>query len=470
VPPAAIAADVAKLDTEIAAIEGRAIAGDWSAGQDAAVQILAQADKLAWPPLQARAHFVLGRIRAALMLPARADLIRAGELATAHHLDREAARAWAMAQQAAGYEQSADAVATLAPMARAAALRTGDKTLVAVAELKHARALVRLRKWKEGAAACKAAFEAVQALDKKSAIDEARDCMLESLVPLGERQQLDTLLAQIIADKTAELGPEHPTISDYLKVRVGQRLRTGDVAGARADVDQVMAIRRRAYPPGHYRIAEALSELADVVGAEGKGEEADQLNREALAMLDETKPEHGVLVTSLLIEIANREFVGGKREQALERFERATRLVRKRSGPNSLELAILLLNYGQYKASENVEAGLGLVNEARDILERSKDRRMVIAGAAAAIIATHAKRWADVIRICDEVLPQLGANDDPEQVALTKWLLARALREAKGDTKRARQLATEAKATYAKLGPKYVASVKQIDAFVAKLR
>jgi len=42
----------------------------------------------------------------------------------AHHLDREASRAWTMAQQAAGWESSADAFSVLAlsPPIQAAAL------------------------------------------------------------------------------------------------------------------------------------------------------------------------------------------------------------------------------------------------------------------------------------------------------------------------------------------------------------
>ncbi|HEX5061645.1 MAG TPA: serine/threonine-protein kinase [Kofleriaceae bacterium] len=470
VPPAAIATEVAKLDTELSAVEARAIAGDYATSKDAATKILARADQLKWPPLQVRAHFVIGRVQAALLLPARDELIAAGEIANANHLDREAARAWTMAQQAAGYEQSADALATLAPIARSAAQRTNDKVLIATAEIKRARALVRMRKWQDGAAACKAAYDNALTLDKKAAVDEARDCMLESLVPLGKGDDVEKLLAQILADKTTELGADHPTISDYLKVRVGQRLRKGDLVGARKDAEQMLAIRRKTYPEKHYRIAEAIKGLSDVVAAEGKADEADKLHREALAMLDETKSEHLVLLSALLVEIATREFISGKHKEGLERFEHAAKLVRKRAGDNSLELAILLLNYGQFKASENVEAGLGLIGEAREILENNKDRRAPVAGIAAAIIANNAKRYPDVVKFLDETLPLLGPNDDPEQIATAKSLLARALVETKGDKKRARQLATDAKTTFVKLGPSFDADVKVLDKVLAKLK
>jgi len=469
-PPAAIASEVAKLETELSAVEARAVAGDYATSKDAATKILTRADQLKWAPLQARAHFVIGRVQAALLVPARDELIEAGEIASANHLDREAARAWTMAQQAAGYEQSADAVATLAPIARSAAQRTNDKVLIAMAEIKRARALVRMRKYQEGAAACKVAYDNALTLDKKAAVDEARDCMLESLVPLGASEDVEKLLAQIIADKSNELGVDHPTISDYLKVRVGLRLRKGKLPEARQDAEQMLAIRRRTYPEKHYRIAEAIKGLSDVVAAEGKAEEADKLHRDALAMLDETKSEHLVLLSALLVEIATRELITGKHEEGLDRFEHAAKLVRKRTGDNSLELAILLLNYGQFKANDNVEAGLGLIGEAREILERNKDRRAPVAGIAAAIIANNAKRYPDVVKIVDETLPLLGPNDDPEQIATAKSLLARALVETKGDKKRARQLATEAKTTFAKLGPSFAEDVKTLDKLLAKLK
>ena len=468
-PPAAIAADVTKLETELAAVEQRAVAGDYAASRAAAEKILKRAEELKWEPLQARAHFVIGRVAAALMQPARESLIKAAELATANDMDREAARALAMAQQAAGYEQAPDALAVLAPLARGAATRTQDKVLIATAELKRARALLRLRKWKEGAEACKAIYELVQALDKKSAIDEGRDCMLESLVPLGAAEEVEKLLAQIITDKTAELGAEHPTISDYLKVRVGLRVRKGKLVEARKDAEQVLAIRKRVYPAKSYKLAEATSEVADVLLAEGKTDEADKLNREVLAMLDESKPEHVVLITSTLVEVATREFISGKHKEGLARYEHAARLVRKRSGPQSLEYAILLLNYGQFKAKENVDVGLGMIGEARDILEKLKDRRAAIAGTAAMIIASNAKRYADVVDVGEQTLPLLGPNDDPEGIATTKWLLARALVETKGDKARAKKLAQEARATFVKLGPALEADVKAIDALLKKL-
>jgi hypothetical protein len=63
--------------------------------------------------------------------------------------------------------------------------------------------------------------------------------------------------------------------------------------------------------------------------------------------------------------VATNECVIGQRKQCLDRFEHVERVVRDRLGNQALELAIVLANYGQFKATENVEVGLGIVGEAR---------------------------------------------------------------------------------------------------------
>ena len=85
-----------------------------------------------------------------------------------------------------------------------------------------------------------------------------------------------------------------------------------------------------------------------------------------------------------------------------------------------------------------------------------------------AIVAWNAKRYEDARRFADEALQLLDKNAPPQQVAHTKSILARAMWETKGDQKRARQLATEARDTWAKLGPGAAPQVKKLDEWLAK--
>ena len=473
VPPAAIAAEVTKLSAELSAAEARAIAGDYPRGREEATRVLDRAEKIGWEPLQAKANYVLGEVKLAQfdVKASREHFTKAAEISTALALDREAARAWREAQIAAGIENSAEGVATFAVVARASAQRTKDKELIALAELARARGLIHTHQWKAGVDACKAAYTGAQALDNKNVLEQARNCMIEALVPLGRTAEYEPILAQQIADRTRELGPEHPSVADLLKVQVDAELRAGRLGEARNLAERVLAIRSRVYPAKHIKLAEAYYELGGVADAEGKTNEALELYNKALAAADETRPEQVVLLAAIHTSVAMREnSIEGPAHhaKALQHFEHALAAVRKSSGPDSLEMAILLLNYGQIKSEDNVEASLGLLGEARSILEKHKDKRAAAVATAMAIVAYNAKRYEDARKFAEEALEGIDASSVPQQIAHTKSVLARSLWETGGDKKAARTMALDARARFAKLGPGEARSVKSLDAWLAK--
>lgn len=233
----------------------------------------------------------------------------------------------------------------------------------------------------------------------------------------------------------------------------------------------MLAIRQRAYPAKHVKIAEALRELGELAAAEAKPADSLALLERALAMTDENNPEQIVLIAGLHTSIAMLEQTELDRHaDALAHFARAVALVRRRSGDDSLELAILLLNYGQIRAADDLEAGLGLAREGRAILERARDKRAVSASIAVAMIEMNGKRYADAVKTASSVLDRI-ANDrdiEPEAIAELKWTLARALVATRGDRKRAFSLARDARQIFATLGPARAARIKQIDAWLAK--
>jgi tetratricopeptide (TPR) repeat protein len=472
-PPAAIADEIAKLTQDINATEMRAIAGDYPRSRAESTKILARADQLQWAPLQSRAHFVAGKVALAVFdtKQSREHLVKAAELATASQLDREAARAWTQAQLAAGTDGAADAVTTLASIARGSAARTKDKELMAMADIVGARALVRARKYREGADACRASYEAAQKLDKTAPLDEARICMLEALVPMGKSTEFEPILDKLIEDKSKALGGDHPTVADLIKVKVDANLRQGKLPEARKAAERVFEIRKGLYPARHHKTAEALEELASVTQAEGKNKEALELYKQALAATDEAKVEQLVLIASLHTNIAMMEndIVGESHHRlALDHFEQAASLIKKTVGPESIELAVLLINYGQVKSEDNVEVSLGLLGESRRIFEKHKDKRASAPATAMAIVAWNAKRYEDARRFSQEALELLDKNAPPQQIAHTKSILARALWETKGDKQRARQLAIEARDGFAKLGPGAATSVKSLNDWLAE--
>ena len=467
-PPAAQAAEVAAVEHELGLATARGIGGDPGALAEL-VALAARADALGWAPLRVHALTALGERRIAVFEPGRDALVQAGHLATEHHLDREAARAWAGATIAAGLDRKAELVDVLAPLARAAAARTGDRQLAVDADIAHGRALTRLGKFQDASVICKAAFAAAETLERAASIGSARDCLIESLTPLGAIAEVEPMLDRLIEDETRVIGPDHPRIADYLSVRATLALRRGKFAQARTDADRLLAIRKRAFPPRHFKMAEALQVVALVTIAEGKVAESRALYEEALAIALEARPEQLRLIGDIHTRLG---FIAQQVEKdqpgAIRHFEEAIRVIRRRGGADSLEFGILLSNYGQIKAADDLEAGLAILAEARAILDRLNDKRGVVVALAMAELEVGHRRWASARAHAEELIAHADADTDPTHLALARWLLAQALVETDGDRARARALAAEARAAYDKLGPGNAAEVAKIDAWLAR--
>jgi hypothetical protein len=467
-PPADKAAEVGELEHQLALATARGHGGDPRARAE--LEALAtRADRVGWPPLQIHAQLAYGLRRIGELEPGEEPLLKAAELATAHRLDRDAARAWAGAIIAAALARKRDVVGVLAPTARAAAQRTGDRQLEIDAEIAHGRALIRLGSYQEASALCKTAYAGAQTLEQPASITDARDCLLESLAPLGAIAEITPMLEQMIADTTQSKGADHPKIADYLAVRVQLWLRQGKVAEARADAEKSGEIRGKAYPPEHLKNAEALELRASVALTEGKVGEAKQLYTEALARgaaIDPPPLRILGAVHTMLGYLAVQ--VDSDLPRALRHFEEAIPLIKKRAGAESLELGILLSNYGQYKAMQDVDAGLAILGEARAILDKLHDKRAISVATAMAEIEVNNKRWSSARIHAEEMVGHADADTDPFTLAMAKWMLAQALVKTGGDGKRAKQLATEARAVYAQAGPTQAKELAKIDAWLAR--
>jgi hypothetical protein len=470
VPPPAIATEVAALDRQLDDASARGDAGDFSPSADKAAKVMARAKELAWPPLEARAHLIRGQMMLYLYDPAaRQELLSAATLATSHHIDHLAAQGWELAMIAAGNDRSSDAVSTLWLVAHSAAERTDDPILPHLADITHARALVRLHEWQNGLAACRAGLADAQKLDNKKALDEARNCMVEALVPMGAHSELDPLLAQLIDEKSKELGPGHPVVADFLEQRAASEVHQGKLAEARADAQRAYDIYTKIYPAKNIKIAQSLWQLGHVAQGEGDVKKAIETDERALAATDEAHPQEMVTISGLHIDLAmmiDDRHDKAKHQIALEHFAKARELIEKQSGKDSIELAILLINYGQVRSEDSVEESLALLRQSHDIFEKHKDPRANAPLTAMAIVAYNAKRYTDARDFAEQALATLDANAMPAQIGHVKGLLAQALWHTNGDHKRARQLATEARAIWAKLGPGAADQVKELDAWL----
>jgi len=469
VPPPAVAPVIASLERELQAARLHVIAGDYTHAAAEVSSIGARADVLAWPLLQVHVRTLLGRIHLERAEPANATLTDAAELALTNGFTREATDALSVAIEAAGNDHATDRITSLAALAQGTARNTHDRVLEVRVEIAVAKALVRSGQWQPGLANCRTALADASQLDDTSVRDAATDCVIEALTVLDMFTEMQPLLDRRIADATKTCGADCPIVADLLALAAQGARRRGNLVDARRAAERSLAIRVAAFGDKHVTVAESLNTLGEIAHAEGKPAEARDLAERALAMLDESDARQAVTAMIIHLHLATSAAAAGRDHfaEATPHFERAIALARRRSGGDSLQLAIILLNYGQVKADEDLVAGLAMLENARDILERHHDRRAQQALGAMLVVADHHDDFAAALGYGEQALASLDADTPPAQRAGVEWGLAKALIATHGDRQRARRLATAARDRYRTLGPSHASAVASLERWLA---
>jgi len=473
-PPPEIAARLPALQTRLAEVRVLVDAGLFRDAMAPAEALVKEADALGWPTLRVGAHQALGEVHQGLYLPeARRELLAAATIATEARLDREAARAYALAVIAAGTAREKDVLGALAPVARAVAAATGDPLVVARAKLAHARALTRTGAYTEAEALCREAQEVVASHPDATRRDRAepRKCLVEALIPLEKRKEARAVIEAALAEMIEQSGPEHPAVADLETTLAGFVREEGKVDEARAMIERGLALREKIYGSGHVRVAESLIALADY---ERDPARSRALLDRALAIAED-RASAGVRGKPLAAQIHRRfAFAAGDAgDDAATRhhFERELELLEDYAGPDSLEVAVLLVNFGQYSTRWDFDGGVAMLRRSADILDRLKDPRAAIARGATALMLVNAKRW-------QEALPLLERNvreADPDRIPPVNfgqmhYHLALALIETNGERARAAAHADTARAAFASAGPDGADFIGQVDAWRKKHR
>jgi tetratricopeptide (TPR) repeat protein len=458
---------ISNLEVELGNAKLHAIAGDFERARTEATAIARSAEALGWPPLQVRARTLLGNILLDRQEPAREALLDTAELALTNGLAREATSALSLALDAAGLERSTDTITSLAHLARGTARSTHDQRLEVGVETAVARAWVRAGHSMDGLAGCRAALTAASRLDDTGVQSDATNCLVEALTALGRFTELQPVIEHKIEEVTKSCGGDCPQLADFLSVASDIARRQGKLAEARTSAERSLAIRIKNYGERHGKVADSLGELGELAEVQGDLEGARRLRERALAMIDEAQPAQVHLAVRLHMRLAMTAAKADHRPEALPHFERAIALARRHEGDDSLTLAILLLNYGQVKADDDLEAGLESIKTARDILERHHDRRAALASGMLLVVADHHDRFADALRFGEQALASCDADTAPAQRAVIEWGLARALVGTGGDRARARRLASESRGRYLQLGAGYASNVAALDRWLA---
>ncbi|MBK7195864.1 MAG: serine/threonine protein kinase [Myxococcales bacterium] len=467
-PTAAQAPAVARLDERLAALKVRADAGLLRDLDGELAALIVDADAVAWAPSQVAARILRGEVAQARLEPAGPLLREAAALAVAHHLERAAAIAWTALVQVAAFDRQADAVAAYTEIAAALAAATGDPLLGLRLRSRHGRALVRLQRLADGEAECRAVLDelrAAPAADPRDVI-AARDCVIEAVVPAGKFDLVDALAAEAIADRRALAGDGHPAIADYLRTQAIVAQQRGDLDGARATYQAAMDLRVAAFGKAHIKYAESLGDLADFEPDPAK--QAAMLAEAAAIAAASDSPVRRLIERNLQTRLGELALARHDLPAMRAHFDRAVELATASGGPASLELAIVLLGYGQLLASVDLDQGLPMLEKAIGLLDQLRSPRAIAARAALAIALSYHGRTAEAVPLLEQAVRDAPAATEPYNLALMRWSLAKALVATKGDRARARALAIAARDQLRPLGAP--ALVDEIDAWLRRRR
>jgi tetratricopeptide (TPR) repeat protein len=326
---------------------------------------------------------------------------------------------------------------------------------------------VRADHWDEGLAGCRAAIVTASQIDDFAVQSGASDCLVEALTMLGRYTELAPVIERKIDEATRSCGDDCPKLADFLTVRASITRRQGKLAEARASAERGLAIRVKDFGESSPRVADSLIALADIADAAGDPAEARRQRERALTLTDEVQPVQALTAMRIHMQLATAAANASRRAEAMPHFERAVALARQHAGKDSPVLGILLMNFGQVKADDDLDAGLEMIQTARDILERAHDKRAAHAAAALLVVANRHKRFVDAARFGEQALTSCNADTSPATRAIIEWNLARALVATRGDRARARVLAGSARRRYLQLGAGEASNVAEIDRWLA---
>jgi eukaryotic-like serine/threonine-protein kinase len=136
-----------------------------------------------------------------------------------------------------------------------------------------------------------------------------------------------------------------PQLAELHNQRGQARGNLGDVAGAVADMERSLELRRASFGLDHPYVAAALNNVALWKKAQGRYDDAITLAREALAIMERRAPEHSHYASTLqtlgLLLAAK-----GEHEQALVHFDRALPILKSTKGVDHTDVADLLNSTG----------------------------------------------------------------------------------------------------------------------------
>jgi tetratricopeptide (TPR) repeat protein/predicted Ser/Thr protein kinase len=475
--PEAIRERVAQLGVELEQARAMHLSGEYEPGLAKALEIVAEAERLDWPPLLAEARLVASNLQ-----------MKSGKYAEGRR---------------SGEQAFLDAI------------RAGDDSAMQAA----AQSLTfligsELRDFDQGLLWGEIAMRLLVRLELSGTVREAG--LLEDIgnirLSRGEVVEAVELQRRALAIKQAVLGPEHPSVASC-HINLGGALAAGgdhrtahehfdtavrikaetlgedhpdvataisnigtsyffeaDYEKARAAMTRALELREAALGAEHPQVADTLTNLALAQAALGDYEAAKESLVRAISVFERALGSNHAVLIGPLNNLGMVRVLDGEDEQAIALYRRAVAIVEESLGPQHPDGAGTWINWA------DLELARGRAAQAREHYERAlthlaESPDHPFAGLAISGLGRAALELGD-LDVARERLEtagaMLGPQNEPIELAKTRFGQAR-IAAIDGDPGRARELATVARERAVAAGHPGRQLVAAIDAWLAEL-
>ena len=288
---------------------------------------------------------------------------------------------------------------------------------------------------------------------------------------MGADEEATRLFERALAIFEGSLGPDHPLVATSLNGLATMRHARGEYEEAEKLHERALAIREKALGPDHPDVAMSLGNLASLHYSMGGLEKAETLHTRALAIREKAQgPDHPDVAVNLN-SLANLQLEKGAHAEAARLHERALAIWEKAMGPDHRDVALSVHNLARVrKAQGKLADAEKLFARALTIREKAlgSDHPVVarsLIGLAEVAIARG--RAADAVAPAERAIEIREAHDvAPAELARARFVLARALTEAKQDRPRAVALARQAQEGYREAGAGSADALAEVEAWL----
>ena len=452
VPPPAIARRLAALEPRLAKATSVALVGKYRQARADLEALQRDAADLGWEPFAVQLALVAASVNANIDRQGAAELAAIARRATAIGAHGYALDAWIEAMLLAADRPTLETY--VAAATEEASAIGGPRPRMRVS-IQQGRALVRLRRYPEAAVICRDALATAQASKWEGGEMQVLDCLVEALVPMNKFADVMPLIERNMALKGKVIGFDHPAQADLLIAKTVVHLAQRQLPEAMAAVERGLAIRRAAYGDDDPRVGDALRAKADVVESAGDVPQAIALAHEALAIIESNA--RGPRNENELYKTHRDLGIYYERQKNFpkvrEHFDQAIAAATRFAGADSIEVAFLLMVYGQFQANWDIDAGIASLRRAVAILEAHRDPRISVVRAALSSMLLDNDRVPEALELLTHAVPTLDfVNTPPVLLAQIHFIYAKAKLRSKHDKREVRRLADRAVAFMERAG------------------